>query len=486
MCFTEAMAEKNEGEKGITVRKEEDISEWYSQVILKAEVADYAPVKGCMVIRPQGYSIWQNIVDFLDSNIKKKGVQNAYFPLFIPESFFQKEAEHAEGFKPEVAWVEKKGEEGERLAVRPTSETIMYYSYAKWIRSWRDLPLKINQWCNIVRWEVKDVKMFLRSREFLWQEGHCVYETEEERNKETEEYLEEYRKVIEELLAVPALMGVKTESEKFAGADRTFTVESRMPDGKALQMATSHDLSQGFARAFGIKFIGKDEKEHYPFQNSWGLSTRTLGALVLTHSDNKGLVLPPKVAPTKAVIVPIIFEDSKNEVLDKSAEICQNLCEAGYRSFVDYREEYSPGWKFNEWEMKGIPLRIELGPKDLQKKSVVIVRRDTGEKLFVDFDELNKKIPEIIQKMQDDLFEKAKKEFDDNIVEVDNWEDFKKGIENKQFIKTLHCGNEDCEEEIKAETSGTTTRCIISTDVSGKCPKCGNDAAYSLYFAKNY
>ena len=396
------MAAKNEGEKGITVKKKDDISEWYSQVILKSEVADYAPVKGCMVIRPLGYSIWQNIVNLLDSNIKKKGVQNAYFPLFIPESFFEKEAEHAEGFKPEVAWVERKGEEGERLAVRPTSETIMYYSYAKWIRSWRDLPLRMNQWCNIVRWEVKDVKMFLRSREFLWQEGHCVYASEDERNNETKEYLEEYRKVVEDLLALPALLGVKTESEKFAGADRTYTIESRMPDGKALQMATSHDLSQGFAKAFGIKFIGKDEKEHYPYQNSWGLSTRTIGALVLTHSDDKGLVLPPRVAPTKAVIVPIIFEDSKEEVFDKSAEICKELNNAGYESFVDYREEYSSGWKFNEWEMKGIPIRIEIGPKDLEKGSAVLVRRDTGDKFFASFESLSTELPRVMEEMQKD------------------------------------------------------------------------------------
>ncbi|MFW6013744.1 MAG: proline--tRNA ligase [Nanoarchaeota archaeon] len=480
------MAEKEEKEKGITVKKEEDIAEWYSQVILKSEVADYAPVKGCMVIRPLGYSIWQNISNYLDANIKKKGVKNAYFPLFIPESFFQKEAEHAEGFKPEVAWVEKKGEEGERLAVRPTSETIMYYSYAKWIRSWRDLPLKINQWCNIVRWEVKDVKMFLRSREFLWQEGHCVYETEEERNKETQEYLEEYRKVVEDLLAVPILKGQKTENEKFAGADNTYTVESRMPDGKALQMGTSHDLSQGFAKAFGIKFVGRDENEHHPFQNSWGLSTRTIGALLLTHSDNKGLVLPPKVAPTKAVIVPIIFEDSKQKVFDKTAEVCQKLCNSGIESFVDYREEYSPGWKFNEWEMKGIPVRVELGPKDLEKESVVVARRDTGKKETIAIKNLTKEIERIFEEMQNDLFRNAKNEFDNNIVSVSTWEELKDAIVKRKFVKALHCGSKECEEKIKTETQGATTRCIISWDVEGNCPKCGEKGAYSVYFAKNY
>lgn len=480
------MAEKSEKEKGITVKKEEDISEWYSQVVQKAEVADYAPVKGCMVIRPLGYAIWQNIANFLDENVKKKGVKNAYFPLFIPESFFQKEAEHAEGFEPEVAWVERKGDEGERLAVRPTSETIMYHSYAKWIRSWRDLPLKLNQWCNVVRWEVKDVKMFLRSREFLWQEGHCVYATEEERDNETQEFLEEYRKVVEGLLAIPMLKGQKTESEKFAGADRTYTVESRMPDGKALQMATSHDLSQGFAKAFGITFVGNDEKEHHPFQNCWGLSTRTIGALILTHSDNKGLLLPPRIAPTKAVIVPIFFENSKQKVLDKAGEVCQNLCNAGVETFVDYREEYSPGWKFNEWEMKGIPVRLELGPKDLENNSVMLVRRDTGQKETIAIDDLETEIERKFEQMQNDLFERAKKEFEENIVSVSTWEELKEEIDKRKFVETLHCGRGECEDEIKAETQGATTRCIISWNVEGNCPKCGEKAAYSVYFAKNY
>jgi len=306
-----------DSELGITTKKEDDMADWYSQVVLKAQVADHSPVKGTMIIRPYGYAIWQNIVNFLDGNIKKRGVENAYFPSFIPESFFKKEAEHAEGFAPEVAWVANKDESGEKLALRPTSETIMYHSYARWIRSWRDLPLRINQWCNIIRWEVKDVKMFLRSREFLWQEGHCVYRTEDECNKETLLYLEEYRKVVEDLLAVPVLTGMKTDKERFAGALRTYTLEGFMPDGKALQMGTSHDLGQGFAKAFGIKYADEDEKVQVPWQNSWGLSTRTVGAVIMMHSDNKGLVLPPNVAPIKAVVIPIIFKD-KRESLFKS------------------------------------------------------------------------------------------------------------------------------------------------------------------------
>lgn len=479
------MAAKNEG-KGITVSKQDDIAEWYSQVVIKSEIADYAPVKGCMIIRPLGYEIWQNISNFLDCNIKKLGVRNAYFPLFIPESFFKKEAEHAEGFSPEVAWVEKKDDGGERLAIRPTSETIMYNSYANWIRSWRDLPLRINQWCNIVRWEVKDVKMFLRSREFLWQEGHCVYATEEERNEETQKYLEEYRKVVEDLIAVPVILGKKTDAEKFAGADRTYTIESRMPDGKALQMGTSHDLSQGFAKGFGIKFVGKDEQEHYPFQNSWGLSTRTIGALILTHSDNKGLVLPPKVAPTKAVIVPILFDDTREKVLDKAYEINSQLNESGICSFVDSRVDYSPGWKFNEWEMKGVPFRIEFGPKDMEKESAVLVRRDTGGKKTVELKKIVDEIKTLTETMQKEMFEKAREEFNKNIVEVKTWDEFKKAIENKQFISTCHCGSGECEDEIKAETNGATTRAIITENTEGKCVKCDKEAAYRVYFSKNY
>ena len=374
------MGNKNKEKKmGITVKKEEDMPEWYNQVILKAELADYSAIKGCMVIRPLGYAIWQKIMDTFNARIKKLGVKNAYFPLFIPESFFKKEAEHAEGFSPEVAWIENKDEDTkERLAIRPTSETIMYDSYSRWIRSWRDLPLRINQWANVVRWEVQDCKLFLRSREFLWQEGHCVYETEEEVKRETLIYLNEYKKLAEDLMAIPVLTGVKTEKEKFAGAIETTAIEAFMPDGKALQLGTSHNLGQGFAKAFGIEYIGKDEKKHYPWQNSWGVSTRFIGGLIMTHSDDKGLVLPPKIAPDQVVIVPIIFDDTKDKVLKKAKEIKDKLKK--YSVIIDDREGYSSGWKFNEWELKGIPIRIEIGPKDIEKKQAVVVRRDTGKK----------------------------------------------------------------------------------------------------------
>lgn len=474
-------------DKGITVKKEDDISEWYSQVIAKAEIADYAPVRGCMIIRPYGYAIWENLMDYFNKRIREHGVQNAYFPVFIPESFFQKEAEHAEGFKPEVAWVEKKeSESGDRLALRPTSETIMYDSFGKWIRSWRDLPFKTGQWCNIIRWEVKDVKMFLRSREFLWHEGHCAYETEEERNEETQTYLKEYKTLAEELLAVPVIAGEKSVKERFAGADRTFTIEGYMPDGKALQMGTSHDLSQGFSKAFNIEFLGRDEKKHHVFQNSWGISTRLMGAFILVHSDDKGLVVPPRIAPIKSVLVPILFDDTKEAVLEKSKEIVDSLKAKGVDCKLDDRDGYSPGWKFNEWEMKGIPVRIEFGPKDLEKGQVMLARRDTGEKTPCPIDQVSEKVEALLEDIHKNLFDTAQKRWDENKIEVDNWDDFMKGIESRKFVLAAHCGEKSCEETIKEETSGATTRVIISRDEGCKCFKCGKDAAYKIYFAKNY
>ncbi|MBM3247668.1 proline--tRNA ligase, partial [Candidatus Pacearchaeota archaeon] len=360
----------SEKDKGITVTKEQDMPTWYEQVCLKAEIADFGPVKGTMVIRPNGYAIWQAIQDYFNANIvKPNNVRNAYFPLFIPESFFKKESEHAQGFSPEVAWLDTSvSGEGERIAIRPTSETIMYDSYSKWIRSYKDLPLKINQWCNVVRWETQATKLFLRSREFLWQEGHCVYETEKECEEDTINYIKLYQKLCKELLALPTMIGQKTEKEKFAGAKATYAIEGFMPDGKALQCGTSHNLGQGFAKAFNISFLGKDEKQHLPWQNSWGLSTRLLGGTIMTHSDNKGLVLPPKAAENKLVIVPIII--AKNQApLKKAKELAKQLQE--FNPIIDEREGYSAGYKFSEWEMRGIPLRIEIGPRDLEENKIV-------------------------------------------------------------------------------------------------------------------
>ncbi len=472
-------------DRGITVRKSEDISEWYSQVVTKAEVCDYAPVRGCMIIRPLGYAIWSNIVSFLDANIKKRGVKNAYFPTFIPESFFRLEAEHAEGFAPEVAWVQNKDDDtGERLALRPTSETIMYHSYARWIRSWRDLPLRLNQWCNIIRWEVKDVKMLIRSREFLWQEGHCVYRTEEECNRETLLFLEEYRKVVEDLLAVPVIMGRKTEREKFAGALRTYTIEGFMPDGKSLQLGTSHDLGKGFAKAFGIRYIGEDEKEHVPWQNSWGLSTRTMGAMIMVHSDDRGLVIPPRAAPTKTVVVPIIFKDSRDKVLAKAGEAAKVL-----GAELDDREEYSSGWKFNDWEMKGVPLRVEIGPKDVQKNQAVLVRRDTGEKEPVPFAKLKKRSSELLDEIQKSLYARAKDFLENSIVDAQDWNGFLDSIGKRKLVRAHFCGTASCEEEIKAQTGGATSRCEPLGEKkpkNKKCVLCQEPATATLFFSKNY
>lgn len=475
---------------GITVKKTEDMPEWYTQVILKAELADFAPIKGCMVIRPRGYAIWQNIMDYFNGRLKLLGVQNASFPLFIPESFFEREKQHAAGFEPEVAWITKKDEEnGERYALRPTSETIIYDSYARWVRSWRDLPLRMNQWCNIVRWEVQDCKLFLRSREFLWQEGHCVYETKEECDKEVLLYLEEYRKLAEEQLAIPVLLGQKTEKEKFAGALYTTTIEAFMPDGKALQLGTSHNLGQGFAKAFDISFIGRDEQKHLPWQNSWGFSTRLIGAVVMTHADDKGLVLPPRIAPLKAVIVPILFEDTKAAVLRQAHLLKEQLEDDYFSVMVDDRDEVTPGWKFNEWELKGIPFRIEIGPKDLAQEQVVVVRRDTGKKEIVKFTELKKRLSELVDIMQTDLYQKAKQAFDQNMVTTEKWDDFVTVTSTKKMAKAFFCGNVVCEEDIKTTTKGVTSRCIplhASLTHGKKCIRCGKPAQQIVYFSRNY
>ncbi len=478
------MAEEKEKQLGITEKKDGDFSEWYTQVILRAELADYAPVRGFMVIRPRGYEIWESIQGYFNNVIFSLGVKNAYFPLLIPESFFKKEAEHAEGFAPELAWVEKKEGE-EKVAIRPTSETIMYDSYSKWIRSWRDLPLRINQWCNVLRWEVKQTKPFLRTREFLWQEGHCVYETEEECWKETLLFLEEYRKLVEEQLAIAVVTGKKTAAERFAGAKETTTLEALMPDGKALQMGTSHNLGQNFAKAFEIDFLGKDGGEKLAWQNSWGFSTRLIGAIVMVHGDDKGMVIPPRVAKNKVVVVPILFEKTKKKVLKFANEINSKLKE--FNSFLDDRDGYSAGWKFNEWELKGVPIRIEAGPKDMEKKQCVIVRRDTGKKRFVKVSAVKKEVFAELEKMQKDLLGNSKKFLKGNIVEVRDWNGFKKAINDKKMVYAYFCEGPACEESIKDETI-VTSRCIpLNQKIpAGKCVKCGKESKEKAYFAKAY
>jgi len=481
------MAQDKENLLGITVKKNDDFVEWYNQVILKSQLADYAPIRGFMVIRPNGYAIWEAIQRHFDKVLDNLKVENAYFPLLIPKSFFEREAEHAQGFAPELAWVESRDakDDEEKVAIRPTSETIMYDSYAKWIRSWRDLPLRINQWCNVLRWEVKQTKLFLRTREFLWQEGHCVYSTKEECDKEVRLVLDEYKKMIEELLAIPVVAGVKTESEKFAGALYTTTVEALMPDGRALQMGTSHNLGQGFAKAFNMHFTDENKQDRLPWQSSWGFSTRLIGAIVMVHGDDKGLVLPPRVARRKAVIVPVLFEKSKDAVLKKAAEVESVLSSIG--AFVDLRENYSTGWKFNDWELKGIPLRIEIGPRDIEKGHVVVVRRDNGKKEFVKEKDIAQRILQILDEMHSEMFAKAKGFLDGNTVHAKDAKEFGKFIEGKKMVHAYFCEEKGCEAQVK-EKFGVTSRCIpfSEKEKKGKCIFCGKAAARRTLFAKAY
>ena len=470
-------------EKGLKVKKSDDLSEWYTQVVQKAELADYSPIKGFMVIRPNAYAIWEKIQEEFNKVLDKKKVRNAYFPLLIPDSFFKKEAKHAEGFAPELAYVEGR-EEGEKLALRPTSETIMYDSYSKWIRSWRDLPFKLNQWCNVIRWEVKQTKPFLRTREFLWQEGHCVFENEKDADKDMNEMIGEYQKLIGELLAVPTFIGRKSEKEKFPGAQTTMTIEAFMPDGKALQCGTSHNLGQGFAKVFNVKFLDKDEKEKYGWQTSWGFSTRLIGALIMVHGDDKGLVLPPKVAENKVVIVPILFEDSKKKVLGKAGVIAKKLKE--YNCILDDREEYKPGYKFNEWEMKGIPVRVEIGPKDLEKDTVVLVRRDTGDKKVIKINDVDKEVDKALVDIQRNLFEKAKKFLDSRIDSAKDMAELNKKLKSGKIVKVYMKNDVGVEDLIKDETGGATSRIIEEVEEAGNCIKSGEKVNTLGYISKSY
>lgn len=474
---------------GITTKKADDIAAWYQQVCLKGEVADFSPVKGCMIIRPLGMAIWESIQEYFNARMKEHGVKNAYFPLFVPESFFHKEAQHAEGFSPEVAWIEGSGKEGERLAIRPTSETIIYDSYSKWIRSHRDLPFKLNQWCNIVRWETEATKLFLRSREFLWQEGHCVFATNDEADNDALTMLDEYQMLCHELLAFPVIKGKKTEKEKFAGADYTFTIEGFMPDGKALQCGTTHNLGQNFAKSFEILFMGEDEQQHHPYQTSWGISTRLIGAMIMMHSDDKGLVLPPAVAPTKAVIVPILFDDTKRKVLDFCEDLRRKVIDAGVSVHVDDREGHSPGWKFSEWELRGVPIRIEVGPKDLEKNQVVLVRRDTGEKDFVPVNKLTQRLPVLLSQIQQSLLDKANAHLRESVVDVGDWGEFESVIKDKKMARATWCGDASCEEDIKTKTVGVSSRCMPLDEqelVGATCAHCGKEGKHIVLFSRSY
>ena len=465
----------------------EDFSEWYQDVIAAGELADYAPVKGCMVIRPNGFAIWENIQKILDQKFKETGVENAYFPLFIPHEFLEREKKHVEGFSPELAVVTHAGGKklDESLVVRPTSETIIYDSFSKWIHSWRDLPLKINQWCNVVRWEMR-TRLFLRTSEFLWQEGHTAHKTAEEAEEEARERLAMYKNFLEKYLAIPVLAGQKSENEKFAGALRTYTFETMTQDKKALQGGTSHNLGQNFSKAFNVKFLDEKGENQFVWQTSWGVSTRLIGALIMAHGDDKGIIIPSKIAPTQIVFVPIWRSDEeKKETIGAVEKIVLKLRDVKYK--IDGRDQ-RPAWKFYDWERKGVPIRVEIGPKDLENNQAVCVRRDTGEKIIVPQSDLADKLPEILKEIQKNLFDRALEFQQENTHDVGSWEEFKNIIENKKgFLNALWCGESSCELKIKEETKATI-RCIPfeQEKISGHCVHCGQPAKYKVIFAIAY
>ncbi len=463
---------------------EQDFPQWYTDVVIKAGLIAYSNIKGFMVIKPEGYAIWEAVQKHLDERFKATGVQNVYMPMLIPESLLQKEKDHVEGFAPEVAWVTYGGMEElqERLCVRPTSETLFCDFYKDDVHSYRDLPRLYNQWCSVVRWE-KETRPFLRSREFLWQEGHTIHATAEEAEERTKMMLQVYADLCAEDLAIPTIMGQKTEKEKFAGAEHTYTIEALMHDGRALQSGTSHNFGDGFARAFGMQFTDRDNKLHYVYQTSWGLSTRIIGALIMVHGDNSGLVLPPKIAPTQVMIIPI--QQRKEGVLEKSREIAGLLKD--YRVKVDETDK-SPGFKFAEQEMHGIPLRIEIGPRDIENGECVIVRRDTREKTTCRIEEVSGKVGEILTVMQQDMYDRAKKHLEEHTYTATDAESFERIFEEKTgFVKAMWCGDRACEEKIK-EQFGVTSRCIPfhQEKVGETCVCCGKPAQKMVYWGKSY
>ncbi len=468
-----------------------DYSQWYIDIVINAKLADYSPVKGCMVIRPRGYALWEHIQHVLDGMFKATGHSNAYFPMLIPESFLKKEAEHVEGFSPELAVVTIAGGEKleEPLVIRPTSETIIWSMYKKWIHSYRDLPLLINQWANVIRWE-KRTRLFLRTTEFLWQEGHTAHATSVEAHEETLRMLQVYKSFAEEYMALPILDGEKTPSEKFAGAVTTYSIEAMMQDKKALQAGTSHDLGQNFAKAFDVTFQTKDGVLDHVWATSWGVSTRLIGALIMTHSDDKGLVVPPKLAPIEAVVVPIFRKDNVAEVSAYAQSIGDDLKAAGLKVETDLDETQSSGWKFAEWEMVGVPVRIEAGPKDMQNNQAVLVRRDTGEKLFVAKDEIAAKVKELLVLIQKNLYERALKNREDNTFRLDAWADFVALMEGEGgFVEAAWCGSAGCEAEIKEATKATIRNlpfALKDKPVDKPCLKCGAPGKHWAVWAKSY
>jgi prolyl-tRNA synthetase len=468
--------------------RSQDFSQWYLDVVRRTELADYSPVKGCMVIRPYGYAIWELLQQTLDARIKETGHVNAYFPLFIPESLLHKEAEHVEGFSPQVAYVTHGGGEEleEKLVVRPTSEAIIGTMYAKWVQGWRDLPILINQWANVVRWE-KVTRPFLRTTEFLWQEGHTAHETAEEAEAETLKILDLYADVCETLLAMPVVKGRKSESEKFAGALRTYSIEALMGDGRALQAGTSHNLGQNFAKAFDITFQARDKSVQHVWGTSWGVTTRLIGAVIMTHGDDSGLILPPRVAPYQVVIVPIGRDNWRETVLPRAQDLQRQLRQSGIRVTLDERDE-RPGWKFSEWELRGVPLRLEIGPRDIEKSQVLLARRDTREKIAAPMDTLAATVAELLEDIQRTLLERALRFREERTQRVDKYDEFKTVMEGRPgFVIAPWCGLAECEAQIKAETQATIRNMPLGAAApTGRCVRCDATATAEAWFAKAY
>ena len=465
---------------------DEDFAQWYTDIVRKAQLADYTDTKGCIAIRPYGYAIWENIQNYTDKKFKKTGVQNTYFPVLIPESLLEKEKDHVEGFAPEVAWVTEAGGEKleEKLCIRPTSETIITTMYAKWLNSWRDLPFVYNQWCNVLRWE-KETRPFLRSREFLWQEGHTIHETEKEARERTLQMLNIYKDVSENFLAIPVITGLKTETEKFAGADETYTIEAMTYDGKALQAGTSHYFGQNFTKPFDVKFQNRDGKLEYAYQTSWGISTRLIGAIIMAHGDNRGLKLPPRVAPIQIEVIPIA--QHKEGVEEKVSEVYERLKEK-FRVEADFRKQVSPGVKFNDCEMKGIPLRLEMGPRDIENGECVLVRRDTSEKISVKLENLEGTIEKLLEEIQNNMFEMCKKRMEEKTTEAHTLDEFvEKMNSNQGFIKAMWCGSAECEAKIK-ELTAAKSRCMpfVQEKIDDKCVCCGKPANKYVIWGRQY
>ncbi|MBP1555496.1 MAG: proline--tRNA ligase [Oscillospiraceae bacterium] len=479
------MAQEKKAVEAITPINE-DFARWYTDIVTKAELVDYSSVKGCVILRPYGYAIWENIQSILDGMFKKLGHENVYMPMFIPESLLQKEKDHVEGFAPEVAWVTHGGEEelAERMCVRPTSETLFCDHYAHIIQSYRDLPKLYNQWCSVVRWE-KTTRPFLRTREFLWQEGHTMHETEEEAVHETEQMLECYRDFCENYLMMPVITGRKTESEKFAGAVATYTIEAMMHDGRALQSGTSHFFGDGFARAFDITFTGRDNKLQYPFQTSWGVSTRLMGAIIMSHGDDNGLILPPAVAPIQAIVVPIA--QHKEGVIDAAQALCDRLKAAGIRASIDVTDN-SPGWKFAQYEMKGVPVRVEIGPRDIENGNCVLVRRDKGEKTVVSLDSVEDSVKDTLDALAKNIYRLAKENMQSRTVDCHTFDELEQAVNNSLgFYNAMWCGDEACEDELK-EKLGIGSRCMPfeQKELSGTCVCCGKPAKAMVIWGKAY